>query len=94
MKNGSGTLQYLATDTMRVEFLPEFYHEDSSGRYAYTATYQYFPKRGEIKHTRIAHTNPKEIGKTVERKLSIQEDTLFMFADEFGLKLTWLRRPI
>lgn len=91
MKNGSGTLNYLNDSMMSVEFLPTNYSIDSSGRYAYTAKYSFNKALNEVTHTRITHSDPEEIGKTVKRIIEIQGDTLIMNAKEFGLRLKWSR---
>ena len=93
MKNGTGTLVYKSNGNMTVEFLPENFGIDSNAEeYAYTASYKFDPTTGLSKHTRLTHTDPEEIGKKVTRKLEIKEDTLIMFADEFGLRLKWLAK--
>lgn len=91
MKNGSGTLNYLNDSMMSVEFLPFNYFKDSTGRYAYTAKYRFNKTLNQVTHTRLTHTDPKEIGETVTRKIKIQGDTLTMNAKEFGLRLKWYR---
>ncbi|MGB0403256.1 MAG: hypothetical protein ACPGEG_04110 [Salibacteraceae bacterium] len=91
MKNGSGTLNYSNDSMMSVEFLPFNYNVDSTGRYAYTAKYSFNKTLNQVTHTRLTHTDPKEIGKTVTRIIEIQGDTLTMNAKEFGLRLKWYR---
>lgn len=91
MKNGTGTLIYEPNGTMSVEFRPQAYGLDSSAEiYAYTASYEYNKSTGFIQHTRLTHSDPDEIGKTVRRRLDFNGDTLTMHADEFGLRLKWL----
>ncbi|MBD77754.1 MAG: hypothetical protein CL840_02280 [Crocinitomicaceae bacterium] len=93
MKNGSGTLIYKPNGMMSVEFIPEKYGLDSTAtKYAYTASFQYDPKLGLVTHKRITHTDPKEIGKVVTRKLELTNDTLIIHAKEFGLRLKWINQ--
>ena len=91
MKGGSGKLTYLNDSMMEVEFLPKTYALDSTGRYASTASYTHKINSNLFKHTRLTHTDKSENGQTVERYITVENDTLTMSAKEFGLRLVWQR---
>lgn len=88
MKGATGSLSYSADGFMSVKFTPE---NEENAPYWYKASYVYHSHSNEVIHTRLEHSDPEEIGKTVKRKLTFKQDTLIMHAEEFGLRLKWLR---
>lgn len=92
MRNSTGRLGYLANDTVTVHFTPENYGEKGVEAYWYIATYKKDSDSNYVEHTRVRHSNPKEVGKTVKRYFELHNDTLVMHAKEFGFRLKWLKR--
>lgn len=92
MKDGKGRLQYYDNDTVSLHFSPENYGDEGAEAYWYIANYKIYSDSGFVKHTRVKHSNPDEIGKTVKRYFEIKNDTLTMFAKEFGFRLTWIKQ--
>ncbi len=94
MKGGKGLLSYNPNGTMSVHFTPAGYGEDSTlseQDYWYVARYEEVKGQNALKHTRIMHSDPKQVGQTVTRYYSIQGDTLIMNAKDYDFKLTWTR---
>jgi len=92
MKNGIGRLNYLENDTVTVHFNPENYGDKGVEAYWYIANYNLNLDSSFVEHTRVRHSNPKEVGKTVKRYFKINNDTLIMHAREFGFRLKWIRK--
>lgn len=92
MNGATGKLSYMKNDTMQVEFLPANYSNTKQGRYAYSASYTYNLETQICSHQRYWHTNKEEANELVKRKLVLENDTLTMFAEEHGLKLTWIKQ--
>lgn len=88
MKNATGILHYDTENTVSVHFMPT---SDTIPPYWYVAHYQYNADSSFVQHTRIMHSNPNEVGKTVKRYVNINGDTLTMNANEFGLQLKWIK---
>lgn len=88
MKGGSGVLTYLPTDTMSVYFTTA----DSSEVYWYRATYSYDNKTRKVTHQRFEHSDEEQNFKTVVRRLNLERDSLTMFADDYGLRLLWIKQ--
>ena len=92
MKNSKGRLQYFNNDTVTVHFNPENYGDEGVEAYWYVANYKLNNDSNYVEHTRVRHSNPEEIGKTVKRYFEIKKDTFVMHAKEFGFRLKWLKR--
>lgn len=103
MKGGAGILHYDEVGNMSVHFVSEGYFnqeydevEERSGEsrsnYWYVGTYKVLEEQNTVEHTRLLHSNPKENNKTVKREYVIDNDTLFLFASEYGFRLKWLRQ--
>ena len=92
MKGGKGRLQYFDNDTLSVHFNPKNYGDEGVEAYWYIANYKLNLDSSYAVHTRVKHSNPMEIGKSVKRYFRIKEDTLIMFAKEFGFRLKWIKR--
>ena len=93
MKNGTGFLSYSPDGYVSVHFLPEFYQSDPQRHeaYWYVAQYDFNPDSGVVYHTRLMHSDPKQVGKTVRRRIQLSQDTLTMYADEYKFRLRWLK---
>lgn len=92
MKNGKGRLQYFNNDTVTIHFNPENYGDPGVEAYWYVASYKLNLDSNFALHTRLKHSNPDDIGKTVKRYFEINNDTLTMFAKEFGFRLKWVKQ--
>lgn len=92
MRNSIGHLHYYPNDTVTVNFTPENFGVEETEPYWYVATYKVNFDSSYVEHTRLRHSNPEEIGKTVKRYFEIKGDTFIMHAKEFGFRLKWLKR--
>jgi len=62
--------------------------------YYYMGKYNFNHEEGIVTHERISHSNPKDWGKTVQRRFSFSGDTLIIVpieSENKGLKLKWLK---
>lgn len=92
MKGGTGILHYDHHKNMSVHFIPKNYGEnDSLKSYWYVGEYLINIDSNYIQHTRLLHSDPTEIGKKVKRYYELKNDTLIMFAKEFGFRLKWIK---
>ena len=65
-----------------------------TGYYSYVGNYSVDEELSEVTHQRLSHSNPKDWGKEVTRKFSIQGDSLIIVPKESenaSLRLTWTR---
>ncbi len=77
------------TDTIPLEALQHL-----TNSYVYFAKYTLDEENAIVQHKRISHSNPKDWGKTVQRRYSFKGDTLVLRPVEetnAGLRLKWLQ---